>query len=74
MIKSNLNIIQKNRKDYNYRIDNYEKELYRTRKEYMEVSTKLDKLKEIIINSNVEVIINKDGEIVGIKNYNEEID
>ena len=72
--KSNLNIIQKNRKDYNYRIDNCEKELYRTRKEYMEVSTELDKLKEIIINSNVEVIIDKDGEIVGIKKYNEEIE
>ena len=42
--------------------------------DYREVSTELDRLRELIINSDVEVIIDNDGKIIGISKYKKEIE
>ena len=72
--KNNLNKIKKNRENYDYRIADLEESLYDTMADYREVSTELDRLRELIINSDVEVIIDNDGKIIGISKYKKEIE
>lgn len=72
--KNNLNTIKNNKKNYDGRVDVLERELQVSRQEYRDVSTELDRLKELIINSNVDVIFDDNGKIVGIYKYKEEIE
>ena len=72
--KNNLNTIKNNKKNYDGRVDVLERELQVSRQEYRDISTELDRLKELIINSNVEVIFDDNGKIVGIYKYKEEIE
>ena len=59
---------------YDCRIANLEENLHDTMDDYREVSTELDRLRELIINSDVEVIIDNDGKIIGVSKYKEEIE
>jgi hypothetical protein len=60
--------------NYDCRIANLEENLHDTMADYREVSTELDRLRELIINSDVEVIIDNEGKIIGVSKYKEEIE
>ena len=60
--------------NYDCRIANLEEKLHDIMDDYREVSIKLDRLRELIINSDVEVIIDNDGKIIGVSKYKEEIE
>lgn len=62
------------RKDNNLSQEQLAEKLGVSRQEYRDISTELDRLKELIINSNVEVIFDDNGKIVGIYKYKEEIE
>ena len=58
--------------NYDCGIANLEENLHDTMDDYREVSIKLDRLRELIINSDVEVIIDNDGKIIGVSKYKED--
>lgn len=67
-------ILKRIRKDNNLSQEQLAEKLGVSRQEYRDISTELDRLKELIINSNVEVIFDDNGKIVGIYKYKEEIE
>ena len=56
------------------RLENLENELNEARVSYREVSTELDSLREVIVNSDLEVVTDNNGVIIDIKEKNEEIE
>ena len=66
--------MKKNKSEYDSRINDLENELNESRVYYREVSTELDSLREVIFNSDLEVVTDNNGVIIDIKEKNEEIE
>ena len=72
--KGNIEKLKKNKSEYDSRINDLENELNEARVSYREVSTELDSLREVIFNSDLEVVTDNNGVIIDIKEKNEEIE
>lgn len=72
--KANLDKIKKNSTAYDNTIRRLEKNLDQAYKERNKAEIENDRLREIIINSDVEVITDENGKIIGIRDYYEEIE
>lgn len=72
--KKNIEILKNNSIKYDSTISRLEKQLDEAYIDRNKAQIENDRLKEVIINSNVEVITDGNGKIIGIKEYKEELE
>ena len=64
--KDNLDKIRNNSKDYNSRIKSLEEQLQNAKDSYQEVYYEVDRLRELIINSEADITFDRNGRIIEI--------
>ena len=70
--KANLDKIRSNSKDYNSRIQYLEEQLQNARDSYRDASYEVDRLRQLIINSEADVIFDRNGNIIEIRVHSKE--